>query len=204
MNILLHPTYFPNISHFVGMANAETLFFEVEDNYQKQTYRNRTIIYGANRALPLSIPIVFSQKNRQKFKDIKIANDTNWQSQHWKSIQSAYSTSPFFEFYEDEFQPLFTKKETYLLDFNLKCIEVIFDCLPLNLRFIKTETFQKTVDDKIDLRLLVNKAHQQQFDAYTQVFNNKHGFINNLSILDLLFNEGTNALSYLQSQKLTL
>lgn len=204
MNILLHPTYFPNISHFVGMANAETLFFEIEDNYQKQTYRNRTIIYGANRALPLSIPIVFSQKNRQKFKDIKIANDTNWQSQHWKSIQSAYSTSPFFEFYEDEFQPLFTKKETYLLDFNLKCIEVIFDCLPLNLRFIKTETFQKTVDDKIDLRLLVNKAHQQQFDAYTQVFNNKHGFINNLSILDLLFNEGTNALSYLQSQKLTL
>lgn len=204
MNILLHPTYFPNISHFVGMANAETLFFEVEDNYQKQTYRNRTIIYGANGALLLSIPIVFTQKNRQKFKDIKIANDTNWQSQHWKSIQSAYSTSPFFEFYEDEFQPLFTKKETYLLDFNLKCIEVLFDCLPLNLRFIKTETFKKTIDDKMDLRLLVNKAHQQQFEAYTQVFNNKHGFINNLSILDLLFNEGTNALNYLQSQKLTL
>ena len=124
MNILIHPTYFPNISHFVGMANAETLFFEIEDNYQKQTYRNRTIIYGANGALLLSIPIVFSQKNRQKFKDIKIANDTNWQSQHCKSIQSAYRTSPFFEFYEDEFQPLFTKKETYLLDFNLSVIKL--------------------------------------------------------------------------------
>ena len=203
MNILLHPTYFPNISHCVGLANAQSILFEVEDNYQKQTFRNRTTIYAANGALILSIPVVFSQKNRQKFKDVKIANETDWQTQHWKSLQSAYRTSPFFEFYEDDLQPLFTKKETYLLDFNFKCMEVIFDCLQLDLKFTKTESYAKTIEDRTDLRHLVNtkQGQLQQFSVYTQVFNNKHGFINNLSILDLLFNEGTNALSYLQSQK---
>ncbi|MCF6294113.1 MAG: WbqC family protein [Flavobacteriaceae bacterium] len=203
MNILIHPTYFPNIAHCVGIANAETLLFEVEDNYQKQTFRNRTTIYAANGALILSIPVVFTQKNRQKFRDVKIANETDWQSQHWKSLQSAYRTSPFFEFYEDDLQPLFTKKETYLLDFNFKCLEVIFDCLQLDSTFTKTEFYQKIIEGRTDLRHLVNTKQEQvqQFNNYTQVFNNKHGFINNLSILDLLFNEGTNALSYLQSQK---
>jgi WbqC-like protein len=204
MNILLHPTYFPNISHCVGIANAQSILFEIEDSYQKQTYRNRTTIYAANGKLILSIPVVFTQKNRQKFRDVKIANETHWQTQHWKSLQSAYRTSPFFEFYEDELQPLFTKKETSLLDFNFKCLEVIFDCLQLDSTFTKTESYQKIIEDKTDLRHMVNtkKEQVQLFNNYTQVFNNKHGFINNLSILDLLFNEGTNALSYLQSQKL--
>lgn len=202
MNILLHPTYFPNIAHFVGIENAQSLLFEVEDNYQKQTFRNRTTIYAANGALILSIPVVFTQKNRQKFKDVKIANDTHWQSKHWKSLQSAYRTSPFFEFYEDDLRQLFIDEEKYLLDFNFKCIDIIFDCLQLDLKFTKTESYQKTVEDKTDLRHLVNTRQQQQFSNYTQVFDNKHGFINNLSILDLLFNEGTNALNYLQSQKL--
>jgi WbqC-like protein len=204
MHILIHPTYFPNLSHFSSIVNAEHVLFEIEDNYQKQTYRNRTTIYAANGALILSIPVVFSQKNRQKFRDVKIANETHWQTQHWKSLQSAYRTSPFFEFYEDELQPLFTKKETSLLDFNFKCLEVIFDCLQLDSTFTKTESYQKIIEDKTDLRHLVNtkKEQVQQFNNYTQVFNNKHGFINNLSILDLLFNEGTNTLSYLQSQKL--
>jgi len=202
MSVLIHPTYFPNISHFVGIANSESVTFEIEDNYQKQTFRNRTTIYAANGKLNLTIPVVFSQKNRQKFKDVKIANETNWQLQHWKSLQSAYRTSPFFEFYEDELQPLFTKKEIFLLDFNFKCIDVIFDCLQLDAIVTKTESYQKTIEDKTDLRHLVNTKHEQKFSNYIQVFNNKHSFINNLSILDLLFNEGTNALNYLQSQKL--
>lgn len=204
MSVLLHSTYLPNISHFVGMTNADSITFEVEDNYQKQTYRNRTTIYAANGAIILSVPVVYSQKNRQKLREVKIAYKTSWQSQHWKSIQSAYRTSPFFEFYEDELQPLFAKKETFLIDFNFKCLEVVFDCLQLDMTFTKTKTYQKIINDKTDLRHLVNTKQEQvrQFNNYTQVFNNKHGFINNLSILDLLFNEGTNALSYLQSQKI--
>ena len=204
MTTILHPTYFPNIAHFVAMAQAKNVIFEVEDNYQKQTFRNRTVIYAANGALVLSIPIVFSQKNRQKSKDVKIANHTNWQLQHWKSLQSAYRTSPFFEFYEDDILPLFTNKEASLLDFNFKCLEVILDCLQLDLKFTKTQSYNKTAPQQVDLRALVNTSQKEsyQFETYTQVFNNKHGFLNNLSVLDLLFNEGTNALNYLQTQPL--
>ncbi|MEC3907002.1 WbqC family protein [Tamlana sp. 2201CG12-4] len=205
MNIIIHPTYFPNITHFVAMAHAKNVVFETDDNFLKQTYRNRCYIYGANGKLGLNIPVIHSQKNRQKYKDVKIFNEDNWQSIHWKSLLSAYRTSPFFEYYEDELQPLFTEKATYLLDHNFNCFEVICDCLQLELSTSKSKTYQKSVDDKADLRHLVNakKEASQNFDDYTQVFSDKHGFIPNLSILDLLFNEGPNALNYLESQTLT-
>jgi WbqC-like protein family len=206
MNIIIHPTYFPNISHFVGIVTADNVVFDVEDNYQKQTYRNRTYIYGANGKLSLSIPVKHTHKNRQLYKDVKIVNDTNWQLSHWKSLQSAYRTSPFFEFYEDELAPLFHKKQQYVLEFNFKCLNVIADCLQLDLNYKTTSIYQKELLNFQDLRFLVNarKEQEQHFEAYTQVFSNKHGYINNLSVLDLLFNEGTNALNYLHSQKLTL
>ncbi len=206
MNIHIHPTYFPNISHFVGIVNAENVVFEVEDNYQKQTHRNRTYIYGANGKLSLNIPVKHSHKNRQLYKDVKIVNDTNWQLSHWKSLQSAYRTSPFFEFYEDELAPLFHKKQQYVLEFNFKCLNVIADCLQLDLNYQTTSFYQKEIPNSQDLRFLVNarKEQERHFEPYTQVFSNKHGYINNLSILDLLFNEGTNALNYLHSQKLEL
>jgi len=205
MNILIHPTYFPSIAHFVAIANADNLIFEIDDNFLKQTYRNRSYIYGANGKLTLNIPVIHSQKNRQKYRDVKIFNDENWQSLHWKSLLSAYRTSPFFEFYEDELQPLFEKKADFILDFNLKCFEVITDCLQIDINTSKTETYQESPANTTDFRFLVNakKEHPQTFDKYTQVFSNKHGFISNLSILDLLFNEGPNALNYLESQTIT-
>jgi hypothetical protein len=205
MKIILHPTYFPNIAHFVAMANAKEITFEMDDSFLKQTYRNRTYIYGANGKLALNIPVIHSQKNRQKYRDVKIFNEEKWQSLHWKSLLSAYRTSPFFEYYEDELQPLFTESTDYLLEFNFKCIEVICDCLQLELNTTKTEIYQKTVEDKTDFRYLVNakKETPQQFENYTQVFSNKHGYIPNLSILDLLFSEGPNALNYLESQIIT-
>jgi hypothetical protein len=205
MKIILHPTYFPNIAHFVAMANAKEITFEMDDSFLKQTYRNRTYIYGANGKLALNIPVIHSQKNRQKYRDVKIFNEEKWQSLHWKSLLSAYRTSPFFEYYEDELQPLFTESTDYLLEFNFKSIEVICDCLQLELNTTKTEIYQKTVEDKTDFRYLVNakKETPQQFENYTQVFSNKHGYIPNLSILDLLFSEGPNALNYLESQIIT-
>ena len=205
-NIILHPTYFPNISHFVALANADHIRFEVEDNYQKQTYRNRTYIYGANGKLALNIPVKHSHKNRQLFKDVKISNDENWQSLHWKSLQSAYRTSPFFEYFEDDLAPLFHSKQDFVLDFNFKCLEVISDCLQFDINYTVTHTYNKEIDDGIDLRFLVNARKEKEipFTPYTQVFSNKYAYINNLSILDLLFNEGTNALQYLESQTLGL
>jgi len=205
-SIILHPTYFPNVSHFVSIVNADTVVFEVEDNYQKQTYRNRTYIYGANGKLALNIPVKHSHKNRKLFKDVKISNDENWQSLHWKSLQSAYRTSPFFEYYEDDLAPLFHSKQDYILDFNFKCLDVILECLQFELDYSRTKDYQKEFINGQDLRFLVNARKEKDimFEGYTQVFSNKYAYINNLSILDLLFNEGTNAIQYLESQKLTL
>ena len=207
MTVLLHPTYFPNIATFTAMIQAESVYFEMHDNYVKQTYRNRCYIYGANGKLALNIPVTFSQKNRQKYKDVRIFNDENWQDQHWKSLLSAYHTSPFFEFYEDDLQPLFKKKADFLFDFNLNCFETICDCLQMDLNPEKTKEFQAHPESNIkDLRYLVNAKKEPSFNlkSYTQVFDSKHGYLPNLSILDLLFNEGPNTLNYLESQKLSL
>lgn len=206
MNIIIHPTYFPNVAHFVALTKANEIMFEVDDNFLKQTYRNRTYIYGANGKLALNIPVIHTQKNRQKYRDVKIFNETKWQELHWKSLLSAYSTSPFFEFYKDELQPLFKMNTEYILDFNLKCFEIICDCLQLDLKISKSEDYQKTIENTSDYRYLVNakKETEQSFDNYTQVFNEKHGFIPNLSILDLLFNEGPNAINYLESQTISI
>lgn len=205
MKALLHPTCFPSIAQFIAMIKADELYFEVCDNYQKQTYRNRAFIYGANGKLQLNIPVHHTHKERQLYKNVLIANTENWQELHLKSLQSAYSTSPFFEFYIDEIQPLFELKTKYLMDFNFKCLNVLMDCLQIGIEYSKTQQFENSATDKTDFRYLVNSRKEipQKFDNYTQVFSDKHGFISNLSILDLLFNEGTNAVSYLEAQTLS-
>ncbi|MBT8305077.1 MAG: WbqC family protein [Bacteroidia bacterium] len=204
MNALIHPTYLPNIAHFVAIANSSKVVFEAEDNFQKQTYRNRACIYGANGMLTLNVPVHHTQKERQKYMEVRIANDENWQDQHWKSIQSAYSTSPFFEHYEDELRPLYSENKDLLFQYNLECIQVISECLELDFEYDFTAEFSKDVSEFKDYRYLVNakQALLVSFDQYIQVFSNKHGFLPNLSILDLLFNEGPNAINYLQSQSL--
>ncbi|WP_397363226.1 WbqC family protein [Olleya sp. R77988] len=204
MHILLHPTYFPSIAQYIAIANAKSVTFEMHDNYQKQTYRNRAYVYGANGKLQLSVPVLHSHKNRQLYKDVKISDKEKWQLLHWKSLESAYKTSPFFEFYEDEIYPLFTIKSDFILDHNLKCFEVINDCLQLDIIPKFSTIFEKEPSNLTDYRYLTNARQEQNInlEPYTQVFNAKHGYINNLSILDLLFNEGTNALSYLEAQQL--
>jgi len=202
MDILLHPTYFPSVAQFTAIANANSVTFEINDNYQKQSYRNRAYIYAANGKLQLSVPVIHSHKARQLYKDVKISDREKWQLLHWKSLESAYRTSPFFEFYADELQPLFKLKSEFIFDHNLKCFEVITECLQLDITPKFTTTFEKEPKTLTDLRFLTNARQEQPnvFETYNQVFTEKHGYINNLSILDLLFNEGTNALPYLESQ----
>ncbi len=203
---LLHPSYFGSIASYASLAQATTVLFENEDNYQKQTYRNRMYIYGANGKLLLNIPIKHSKSEQhQKYKDVKIENDFQWQKVHWKSLETAYRTSPFFEYYEDEFVHLFEKKQNYLLDFNYQCMEAVFGCLQIEQKINKTTTYHKKADVTDDHRLLINAKTPkfEYLEPYIQVFENKAGFIPNLSILDLLFNEGTNAVTYLKRQELT-
>ncbi|WZL89242.1 WbqC family protein [Salinimicrobium sp. 3283s] len=206
--LLLHPAYFGPVSQFVAIVNADELVFENEDNYQKQTYRNRMYIYGANGKLLLNIPIKHTgnKSGHQKYKDIKIENDFPWQKQHWKSLETVYRTSPFFEFYEDEFYPLYHREYDYLMDFNYRCLELALDCLQLDLSYKKTEEYFKEPTGLFDRRSLIEakKNEPQSLEPYFQVFKEKYGFLNDLSIVDLIFNEGPNALNYLQSQKISL
>lgn len=203
MNILIHPTYFPSISHYIAMMQAENITLEMEDNFQKQTNRNRMYIYSPNGIQLLNIPVKHSIDKHQKFKDIRIENDFGWQKNHFKSLEAAYRTSPFFEYYEDDFRPFFEKKHTFLMDLNLETFALVNDALAINFNVNKTTEYFHEATDLVDFRQLANgKKDQTKIEKYTQVFNEKHGFINNLSILDLLFNESRYAKDYLKNQQL--
>jgi hypothetical protein len=203
MNVLLHPTYFPSVSHFVAMAKADNLTFETEDNFQKQTNRNRMYIYSPNGVQLLNIPVKHAEGMHQKFKETKIEQAFDWRKQHFKSLEAAYRTSPFFEYFEDDIRPLFEKKHTYMMDLNFEALEIVTSCLGMDFSYQKTTEYFKEVAEVADYRYLVNgKKDTSGFEPYTQVFNDKHGYINNLSILDLLFNEGRYALDYLKNQQL--
>lgn len=205
MKTLVHPTYFPSISHFAAMSQSENLVFEMEDNFQKQTNRNRTYIYSPNGIQLLNIPVKHSNQIRQKTKDVKIETDFNWQKQHFKSLEAAYRSSPFFEYFEDDIRPIFEKKHVFLMDLNFETTDFILKSLRMKLEFNKTSEYFHEVDSSrfLDFRNLVDgKKDNSQFETYTQVFDDKHGFLNNLSILDLIFNEGKFALDYLNNQKL--
>jgi hypothetical protein len=203
MSVLVHPTYFPSISHFVAMVQSDQVIFELDDNFQKQTNRNRMYIYSPNGVQLLNIPIKHSKNSFQKTKDVKIENDFNWQKQHFKSLEAAYRSSPFFEYFEDDIRPIFTKKHEFLMDLNLQTFALVSECLGVKFETLHTTEYFKEVNGVRDYRTLANgKKDASLFKPYTQVFEEKAGFLNNLSVLDLLFNEGRYALDYLKNQQL--
>lgn len=197
---LFLPTYFSPISQYMAIANADEVIFEVEDHFQKQTYRNRCYIYGPNGKQLLNIPVKhLSDARTKKSKDTRIDYSSPWQSQHLKSLQIAYRNSPFYEFYEDDLAPIFSKKYRFLLDLNIDTYLFLTDALQIQTNYRKTTTF---IDlEPKDFRHLANakKDVELDFNRYVQVFDDKHGFLKNLSVLDLLFMEGPNAISYLEN-----
>ena len=180
--------------------------WEVHDNFQKQTYRNRYHICTDQGLHKLIIPIthVGGSDGRQKYKDVRVEKSYRWQRQHWRTLQTAYRTSPFFEFYEDELAPLFEREFSFLMDFNWKTIEFLITALQLKYPSSRTVSYQKIYDGDKDLRNLVNSKSKLdfEFEPYNQVFGDRHGFVKNTSLLDLLFNEGPNTISYLKNQTL--
>ncbi len=203
MDILIYPTYFPSVSHYVAMAHADSVTLEVEDHFQKQTNRNRTYIYSPNGVQLLNIPVKHTRNAHQKTKDVRLETAFDWQKQHFKSLEAAYRSSPFFEYFEDALMPVFTKKHEFLLDLNLETMALVSKCLNTDFQFSKTTEYFHDVPQFKDFRYLARgQKDNAQFEPYTQVFGNKHGFLNNLSVLDLLFNEGRFALDYLQKQTL--
>lgn len=197
---LFIPTYFSPIVQYAAIFSSNTIMFEVEDNYQKQTYRNRCYIYGANGKLLLNVPVKHNTvSGRKKTKDTLVENDFPWQSQHFKSLQTAYRASPFFEFFEDDLATIFNKKYKFLQDVNIDTFLFVTDALQLSQQFSKTSTYEIT-PTKTDFRSLAiaKNGYQPKVEPYVQMFDDKYGFIPNLSILDLLFMEGGNSLSFLE------
>jgi len=195
---LFIPTYFSPISQYQALLNSNSITFEVEDNYQKQTYRNRCYIYGANGKQLLNIPVSIPKSAKKtKSKDILVEN-SNWQKQHYKSLEVAYNHSPFFEFYKDDLQKLFSKKYTYLLDVNLDSFAFIMEALELSKEYSLSKVYEETKLN--DFRNLADskKKVEISFLSYIQMFDQKFGFLKNLSILDLLFMEGPNSINFLK------
>lgn len=183
------------------MTTAKTLLIEQNDYYQKQTLRNRTYIHGANGKLLLSVPIRHLGKTgHQHYSEVEIENSFAWQKQHWKSIQSAYRSSPYFEFYEDDISIFYKNKFSLLYVFNKAYFELLLKLLGWNPKVHYTESYENLTNVK-DIRSQIDKkeVNNKLVLKYTQVFEDKNGFIPNLSILDLLFNEGPNTLSLLKT-----
>jgi hypothetical protein len=203
-SILLSTAYFAPIQYYSEFLKSEKVHIEQFENFIKQTYRNRCVVLGGNGPIQLIVPVVKGRGPKILIKDLKISYDTDWQRNHWRTIFSAYSSSPFFEYYKDDIQPFFETKHQFLLDFNLKIHEIICELLEIDNNAILTDDFEKVSEGTINLRESIspkikmqNELHFQPVE-YTQVFSDKLGFVSNLSILDLLFNEGPNGYSILE------
>ena len=187
---------FPAISWWAGVVKAETVLFDAAEHFQKMTWRNKYHVSGANNSNKLSVPLVNGRNQRVPMREVNIHNESRWQTQHWRTVVSVYRRTPYFEYYESSLQPLFEKQFTSLIDYNKATIQWAKKQLRLQFEEQETDTFIKNYPpDVVDLRF--PKSTQLAFPRYYQVFEDRIGFLPDLSILDLLFSEGPRARDYL-------
>ena len=204
--VLLSIAYLPPISWMAVALQSGNIVLEIHETYPKQTFRNRCNIATASGILSLTIPVNRINGNHTKTCDIRIDNSKNWQLLHWRSMSTAYNKSPYFLFYRDLLEPLFLRKYELLVDFNRELLKVVLDALKIkDLEIIYTNEY----DLKPDFQDLRNSFHPKYphrnvaciLPRYIQAFEEFHSFLPDLSILDLLFNLGPDALPYLISVK---
>ncbi len=199
-SIILSSSYFGSIEYYAQLVNTEKVTIDPNEHYIKQTYRNRCIIETASGPFPLIIPVTRPNGNHTKLKDIVISNAEGWQKLHWRAIMTAYSNSPFLLFYQDELEPFYQKKFKFLFDFNQQLQEIMLGFLKAKKSILVSDSYLETFDsDTMDLRNAFSpkRKSESNFLPYIQVFEEKHGFLPNLSILDLLLNEGPASSDYL-------
>jgi hypothetical protein len=199
-SILLSTAYLGSIEYFAHLLKAENVIIDPHEHYIKQTFRNRCVITTANGQFPLIIPVIRPNGNHTKVKDVLISYAEKWQQLQWRTINSAYSHSPFFLYYKDAFETFYQKPVKFLFDFNQQLLELVLSSLKLNSQFDISDAYVEEVGKNIvDLRNAFSPKRKLdiQFPSYIQVFEEKHGFIPNLSVIDLLFNEGPAASDYL-------
>ena len=197
----LSTTYLGPVQQYCKLFQYDRVFMEKAENYQKQTYRNRCIIASASGPLSLSIPIVKPDTLKCLTKDIRISDHGNWRHLHWNALVSAYNMSPFFEYYEEDFAPFYEKKFDFLMDFNEELRHIVCGLIDLHPNVVYTDDFLPEVDH--DFRMQIRPKHEvndPEFapKPYYQVFQQKYGFLPNMSIVDLLFNMGPESLLVLR------
>ena len=200
--ILIDLQYFGSIAYFQKLLEYKEIVFEKHEFFVKASYRNRCVVSGPNGIQNLSIQIKNGRTKKQLYKNVKIAYEHRWHHVHWQTLTSNYRSSPYFEFYEDYFEPFFKKEFESLFDFNLELFKLIYKLLNLDFKYSVTEKFEKIpnaeIDDYRSFFLPKNKNVDFVNKEYIQVFSSKIGFKPNLSIIDLLFCEGPNSISFLK------
>lgn len=202
---LFSTAYLPPLEYFfyLLLQQDDPILIDTHEHFTKQTYRNRCQILSPNGLQNLSVPRIHS-KQHQAIKDVSISYHENWQKIHWKSLEAAYRRSPYFEYYEDHFAPFYhEKKYKFLYDLNEALLNTILELISLTVSFSKTTHYISNNDEAVqDYRNTMHpkrKNNSLTFSEYLQVFGHRNGFHANLSIIDLLFNEGPNSLSYLKN-----
>ncbi len=205
MKALLSSTYFGPIQWYQKLNRYDECLIERHESFIKQTYRNRMLIPTTNGPLSLTIPT--NHDISLSMKDIRISDHANWRHVHWNALLSAYGESPFFEYYQDDIRPFYEKKYEFLFDFNMETTEKMIELLDIRPKISITEAYiqskeQKEEGEIKDFRDAIRPKKplpDAEFapQRYYQVYEQKHGFLPNMSILDLLFNEGNEAIFYL-------
>jgi hypothetical protein len=183
--------YFPPIDYIIEMKNADQVFVETHDNYQKQTCRNRATILTGNGLHDLIIPVIRSSE--KQIKEIQIDNSEAWQRNHWKTIESAYNHSPYFLFYRDFFEPFFQKKHTFLFDFDMELLHLLRKLFKMKNSIALTPSFDLQphgIEDYRDYFLPKNRTFRPKKIEYLQVFSDRSEFAKNLACIDFLFAAG--------------
>jgi len=200
--VLLSTAYFPPVHFFGAIAATDCVTIEKHETYSKQTYRNRCDIYTANGRLSLTIPVNKVHGNHTRIDEVHISDQSNWRLNHWRAILAAYTNSPYFLYYGDKIKELLFNPEKNLFSFNNYLITQLLQILRIDKELHFTESFIRNPDEVVDLRNLISPKSDNnlfQFKSYYQTFGEKYGFLEGLSILDLLFNLGPESRAFLSA-----
>lgn len=197
--IFLSTAYLPPIEYFARIIEADEVFIEREENYIKQSYRNRCYILSAGGPQLLTVPVYLGSFHKTHIRDIRIDYSKRWQQVHLGALTSSYNSSPYFLYYFEIIEKIIRSRHNFLLDLNMDLLTSFMKMLKMEIQVNYTTEFMPVEGKEGDFRFTINPKQDSTHNAkeYFQVFNYIHGFIPGLSIVDLVFNMGPEAIGYL-------